>query len=62
MYLFGLVVSGEKAAPVIEVVEETLDEGAPFIFGAAVRNRVSAVAFGRDLARDCQEFRVRRGG
>jgi hypothetical protein len=44
----GLVVPCGDPAPVLELVEQALDEVAPFVFGAIVGDRRSAVGFGRD--------------
>lgn len=46
------VVSGGDPAPVLELVEQALDEVAPFVFGAVVRDRRAAVGFGRDHCLD----------
>jgi hypothetical protein len=47
-----LQVQGGDPSPILELVEETLGEVAPFILGAVVWDRVSAVAFGRDHGLD----------
>ena len=46
--LLGLVVSGGNAPPVLELVEQPLDEVTPFVFFGIVRRGVLAVALGRD--------------
>lgn len=44
----GFVVSGCDAPPVLELVEQTLDEVAPAVFFAVVRDRIAPVALGGD--------------
>ncbi len=46
--LFGFVVAGGDPAPVLEFVEQPLDEIAPFVFGPVVRDAVKTIALCRD--------------
>ena len=53
--MLGFIVSGSDSSPVLELVEEALDEIAPAILLAVMGCRVLAVAFGRDHSLD---FRI----
>jgi len=44
----GFVISGGDASPVLEFIEQALDEIAPAVFGSIVKEKSAAVAFGRD--------------
>ncbi|GEM_PF-1265272 len=50
----GLIVSGRNAPPVLEFVEQALDQVAPFVFGAVVRDGVAPVDLGRDHRLDAR--------
>lgn len=45
---FGFVVAGRHPAPVLEFVEQSLDQIAPFVFRAVVRGGIAPVDLGRD--------------